>query len=399
MRILYVSNARVPSEKAHVYQILKMCEAFTAHGAEVTLLHPYRVNTKAMRKVEDIYAHYGIRHKFPIKTLPSLDLRLLRRISPKLRFRVQNTTYVLILLLYLLFKKLAGVRFVLYSRDELSTLLLTLASRLVHIPLFYESHVFPNSTPATRLSLYSKLSGLVTITHHLKALYAAEGINPEKILVAPDGVDLNLFTDRSSKEEARQQLGLPLSKSLIVYTGHLFRWKGVYELAESALHLSNGTDVQVILVGGRPADVDQLRSFLDERDLVNVCTLGYAPPTEVPRYLAAADVLILPNSGKREISRLYTSPLKLFEYMASGRPIVATDLPSVREILQNGRNAVLVEPDNPEALAEGIEVVLQDPQLADAIATQALKDVTHYTWENRAKRVLQFICEQVEHGA
>jgi glycosyltransferase involved in cell wall biosynthesis len=118
---------------------------------------------------------------------------------------------------------------------------------------------------------------------------------------------------------------------------------------------------------------------------------GFVPPTQVPTYLAAADVLVLPNTAKAAISRLYTSPLKLFEYMAAQRPIVASDLPSLRDILTPQHNAVLVTPDDPTALAAGIAQVLADPHLAERLTRQAAEDVKQYSWEQRATRIWQFI--------
>lgn len=122
----------------------------------------------------------------------------------------------------------------------------------------------------------------------------------------------------------------------------------------------------------------------------NIKILGRRPHHEIPLYLKAADVLVLPNSGKEDISRLYTSPMKLFEYMASMSPIVASRLPSICEILNDG-NAVLVEPDRPEALASAVESVLGNELLVRAITKQALVDVEKYSWDRRAKMILEFI--------
>ena len=90
----------------------------------------------------------------------------------------------------------------------------------------------------------------------------------------------------------------------------------------------------------------------------------------------------------------YASPLKLFEYMASKTPIVATDLPSTGEILRDGENAVLVEPDDPKALAEGIERTLSDAELAARIGRQAREDVRQYTWGERAANIMTFVAAQ-----
>ena len=108
----------------------------------------------------------------------------------------------------------------------------------------------------------------------------------------------------------------------------------------------------------------------------------------VPKYLAASDVLVLPNSEKG-LSE-FTSPLKLFEYMAAKRPIVASDLPSLREILSES-NAVMVRPDDPAALAEGIQKVLEDEELAKKLAGNAYIDVQQYSWDKRAMRILEFV--------
>ena len=111
---------------------------------------------------------------------------------------------------------------------------------------------------------------------------------------------------------------------------------------------------------------------------------------EIPLYLKAADLLVLPNTAKETVSRHYTSPVKPFEYMASGRPIIASDLPSIRYVL-NEKNAVLVPPDNPEAFAGAIIDLLNNHTHAEAIATMALRDVQQYSWSNRARSIINFI--------
>ena len=121
-----------------------------------------------------------------------------------------------------------------------------------------------------------------------------------------------------------------------------------------------------------------------------VTFLGFHPYRELADNQSAADVLVLPNSGKTDISAKYTSPLKLFTYMASGKPIIASDLPSLREVLSE-RNAFLVKPDDPDALAAGIRYALEHPDEAAKRAAQALEDVKRYTWESRAKHILEFI--------
>ena len=106
--------------------------------------------------------------------------------------------------------------------------------------------------------------------------------------------------------------------------------------------------------------------------------------------MKAADVLVLPNSGKEKISRIYTSPLKMFEYMAAGVPIVASDLPSIREVLSE-KTAFLFEADDARDLAEKIEMVLENKEGAGERARKALKEVKKYNWEERAGKILDFV--------
>jgi glycosyltransferase involved in cell wall biosynthesis len=129
-------------------------------------------------------------------------------------------------------------------------------------------------------------------------------------------------------------LGLAPEARVIVYTGQLFEEKGVDVLVRAAALLNN---VSVLIVGGDAANKDRLRRLRQEIGADNVILLDYVPPTQVILYLTAASVLVLPHSAKVSESAKYTCPLKLFEYMAAGVPVVASDLPSIREVVRHGK--------------------------------------------------------------
>jgi glycosyltransferase involved in cell wall biosynthesis len=193
---------------------------------------------------------------------------------------------------------------------------------------------------------------------------------------------------RTPSTSPASALRLPPEARVVVYTGHLYRWKGAHTLALASRNLP--PDAVVCIVGGTPADVVAFRDFLAREQLTHVRLPGYVPPSEVPLWLAAADVLALPNSGTSAISARYTSPLKLFEYMAARRPIVASDLPSLREVLVHGQNAFLVPPDHPAALAAGLRTVLGESALAERLAERAGQDVVGRTWDARAQAIIHF---------
>jgi glycosyltransferase involved in cell wall biosynthesis len=108
-------------------------------------------------------------------------------------------------------------------------------------------------------------------------------------------------------------------------------------------------------------------------------------------------VLVLPNPASA-ISTRFTSPLKLFEYMAAGRPIVASDLPAITEVLRHEKNALLVAPGDPAALAAAVRRLLNDRALADRLAQAALVDAGEYSWDRRGER-LEALFQQVTHSA
>lgn len=368
LRLIYIANARMPTEKAHGIQIMKMCEAFARAGIEVELVIPWRFN----KIKENPFDYYGVEKIFRIIKVPSIDLVKFGKIG----FLAQSFSFAKLVCLYAMFKKAD----IIYSRDILPLFFLSFFKK----NLFWETHRGEFNFTAQRL--LKKCRGIIAITEGLKNFYIEKGAAPNKILVAPDGVDLKEFDIPVSKETARKKLNLPQDKKIILYTGHLYGWKGADILAGASAYLSENTEIY--FVGGTENDISKFK--IQNSKLKNITVIGYRPHQEIPYWLKAADVLVLPNSAKEDISKFYTSPLKLFEYMASKRPIVASDLPSLREVL-NENNSILVPSENSGALAEGIKKVLQNQDLAKRISEQAYRDVQGHTWQKRTQRILDFV--------
>lgn len=365
MKIFYIANSRIPTEKAHGVQIMKMCEAFVKLGHEVKLLVPRRIT----HIPDEAFAFYGMTPSFKIKHLETLDLIRLSGIIPKVFAYIQNWTFGRSVKKYLQTDKPDLI----YSRDELTACMIP-----ENFSLILEVHNISRTLKKCAAFLDQRLQKMVVITQGLKNELVKLGYSVGKIQVVSDGVDLKQFSVPTVPPVNRGNV------KKIVYIGNFFAWKGVYILAEAAKFLP-GHNFE--LVGGSPYEKKQLENYLNEHDISNVELVGYVPHNQIPNFLVDADVLVLPNSGKSKISKYYTSPLKMFEYMAAGKPIVASDLPSIREVL-NESNAVMVEPDNAEKLAEGIKKILDNVELAKRISRQAAEDAKKYDWQNRASTIL-----------
>jgi len=375
MNFFYIANARIPTEKAHGLQIAKMCQAFASNGVEVELIIPRR----ASQIKTDLFHYYGISQNFILTQLSCIDLFKYSSLLGNLVLWLATVSFYIRLRLYLRHKK----NKVIYSRDPFICWFFGRSGTIV-----LELHELPVRMKSFHIKIWQKAKKIVVITSGLKEELIIRGIDADKILVAADAVDLGEFNIQVSREEARSRLSWPIDKKIILYSGsfYLYDWKGLDKLIKTLPELPS--DALLVLVGGKAREIEKIKFTVKADNLLLVAKL---PHQEMPYCLKAADVLVLPNNSGNVISEIYTSPLKLFEYMASGRPIVASNLSSLRDVL-NKNNSILVEPDSVLALAAGIKTVLKDDRLAEQIAKQAFEDVKNHTWSNRAAEIIDFIC-------
>ncbi len=347
-------------------QTMKMCEAMAESGLEVEL-------ATGMKKAgdEEIFSYYNIKTRFRITKLPYFDLSAQGR--SKVNFLMRSFSFFLIAKIYLAFKKYD----ILYCRNGLAGLFFK--------DFYLEVHELPPRLKKWHKLSYKKAKKIIVLTEFLKQKLLAEDVPAHKIIVAADAVDLREFEAGLAVDQAREKLSLPLDKKIIAYAGNIYfhGWKGVGIMLESLKYLDG---VICLLIGGHEIEIEKIKEKYNSEKII---ITGLKPHRDVPAYLSAADVLVLPNKSGDATSQFYTSPLKLFEYMAAGRPIVASDLPSLREVL-NEKNAVLVRPNDAQTLAQGIKRVLSDHGLAKNLAKQALEDVKNYTWQKRVEKIFNF---------
>ncbi len=204
--------------------------------------------------------------------------------------------------------------------------------------------------------------------------------------VLPNGVDLEAFAGATPRPRAGATFHLR-------YAGQFSAWKNPEIMLEALCYLP--VQVQLDLAGGRAGEEEETRTWVDEtarrygvRARVNY--VGFVPPKDVPAFLRAADVLLLPL-GDNVQSRYFTSPMKLFEYAASGVPMVVTRQPTTLSLLGDREQALLVPPDSARELAGAVQELLASPALAESVATQAQTWVRQYSYGARAARYETFL--------
>ena len=366
---------RIPTPRAQGYAIMKMCSEFSKLGFKVELFVPDRKN---MEKDNNPFDFYKIENNFNIKKIPSFDF-----LGKTLKFgRVFYWIDILSFLVASKFKIKINKNDILYTRDYLTLLFFSKKNFII-----FEVHNIPVADFLFK-RVIKKPRLFFVLNNNLKKELINRGVSSEKIFISPSGVDIKKFDIDLSKDEAREKLGLPLEKEIVLYSGQLYSWKGADTLAEAAKLLP---EVAFVFIGGVRPEFDQ---FKEKYSSKNIIIRPFQKREIVPIYLKSADVLVVPNSGKEKIGASYTSPLKLFEYMASKRPIVASNLPSIREAV-NKDVCFFAEADNPESFVEVIKKVLSDKEFSLKTIEKAFEYVQKFSWEIRVQNIVKEIKNKI----
>jgi glycosyltransferase involved in cell wall biosynthesis len=369
-RIFIVFHGRFPSEKAAALFVAENARSFAKY-AEVTIVVPQRFG-RDRRTAGEVY---DIPPSIHVVFLPVIDLFPIPLLS-RIGFAVSIISFTIAATLYL--ARHANVHDWVFSNDLIPGLTLSSFGKKV----LYEVHDYPEHLLWLYHALFRRVS-LVLATNSWKENQLCKDF-PEvagKIIMERNGVDLSRFGLKESETECRKKLSLAEGMPLVVYTGHLYGWKGIATLSHAATLLPN---VRFYLVGGSPIELTELRKQVVLPP--NVTLVGQVPHAMVPLWQGAADILVLPNTATENISARYTSPMKLFEYMASERPIVASRLPAITELLSE-KNAFTCEPDDPALLATTLHNALQNSNEGKKRARAARDAVESLSWDKRAARL------------
>ena len=235
------------------------------------------------------------------------------------------------------------------------------------------------------------LLGIVAHSDLCRRSFIEAGISDERVMTNYNGYAPAHFTPPLSREAARAHLGLEMKDRIATYTGRIDVTKGIPFLAQVAQQLPDVIFLLVGAVSGSEEERTVLR-LVQEAGARNVRLRPRVPPPDVPAYLFAADCLVIPPTAAPLLRHGHTVlPMKTFSYLAAGRPIVAPDLPDLREVLHHDENALLVPPDNVDAAAAAIRLALSNRAIGEKLGYTARQNAAYFTWQARAERLSTFL--------
>jgi glycosyltransferase involved in cell wall biosynthesis len=373
MKIAYVAASVIPSWTANSVQVMKVCQALIQNGNDVTLYVP----GKPTISEETLLIHYGLLKKFPIEWVSYTPV----------------------------FKKIDFVyKAVQQARKQKADLVYTrllwaaVMAQWAGLPVILEIHDRPVGRMGVillkRFIRNKGLKRIVLITHALKGILESEyalRFRNDEVIISPDGVDLERYEQKLSPVEARKKLGLH-EKPTAVYSGGFYEGRGLDTLMDLARKFP---EVQFIWVGGKADVVSKWNEKIGTESIQNIRLTGFVANENISIYQMAADVLLMPygktisGSSGGNIADV-SSPMKMFEYMAAGRVILTSDLPVLREVL-NDKNAAFYIPEDNQDLYNQFSDLINNEVRRNTLASQALMDVRQYSWQERMKRILDLM--------
>lgn len=379
MRIGFIYRGDLRHRTANRLSMLKNIAAAKRLGHEVVLITPREGMSavEASRALETALNDFGIAERFPVKRILRLALKGRGRRS---------------------FDWLAACwartkSFDLIWSREFYAAAYTSAFGLKTIIEHHHPFTERQWRVARRMLRRDCFRGVAAISDVHRRMLTVDGWPEERVITVHSGVDLSQF------EEARKANGhgrprfAAAGQRVVLYAGSLYAGKGGEQILLAAQRMK---DAKFVLLGGRDFEVTQLKERIASLGLSNVELTGYVPHAEIPGYLFAADILIAPfTEDGRDIGGKviipFASPIKLFEYMAAGKPIVTSNIGAIPEVLRHEENGLLITPGSVDELVSNLSRLFSDPSLSARLGAAARRDVRIYSWEERVARVLEFV--------
>lgn len=372
MRIVSIAAARVPSRTANSIQVMKVAQAMTELGHEVDLLLPGPTPHVSW---EDLSRRYGLRRRFSIRWLTAHPLARRYDFAARAVWAARSVPVDLV-----------------YAWSVPAA---ALSARL-GVPTLLEMHAPPRGWGRLWFSSFLRAPGarrVAPITYALEGILRREYAGWERGPggpVLPMAVDLEPYADLPSPAQARAQLGLREGITA-GYTGHLYPGRGTDLMFELA---GRHPEFQFLWVGGEEDAVEQWRKRqMDTAGISNLQIVGFVDQERLPAYQAASDILLMPYERHVGVSSggdtaAFASPMKMLEYLAAGRAILASDLPPIREILHE-KIARLVPPEDVSAWSHALRELGEGASQRETLGRAARVEAARHTWRDRAHRALE----------
>jgi glycosyltransferase involved in cell wall biosynthesis len=353
-----------------------MCLAFRQSRHDITLIVPkYGISNTE----KEIFNYYGIKNCFPIKFLPKLPVQM-KGID------IGSHIFLLSAILFALRNKFE----ICYTRIPFCAFI----ARQMGMESILEMHMPPDARADLfafqRMVIQNDRCKMVAISHSLaEILYEQFGMLLSRILVCHDAVQLEHYRERDQQPiDMKKRLGLSQERLLVTYSGSLYEGRGVEIIVELA---ENFPECCFLVVGGDETRISKCRQKFSYVN--NLHFYGHVPHKDVAGILLESNILLMPYErrvavdGKGDTAE-YCSPMKMFEYLAAGKAVIASRLPSVCEVLKDRENALLAEPDNSRSWIKALRQLIDDEDLRTRLGAHALETARIHTWDERVTRIM-----------
>lgn len=375
-KIAYISDQKFPRTSTDTEQIISMISALGMVGYDVTLVSPANSIPHRAPSPEKIADYYSVDNNFDAHYVngPYPLFRGFEKISHAIS--ALHDTYI-------------RKEFDLFYTRNLPVLISALI--FTDKPVLFESYrPWPTQNMLMKqlfkvLAKQERFLGVITHSRYAADSYVNHGMSPKKILVAHNGVWPERFQNEIDKDKARKQLGLSFKGIIATYTGRVNVEKGLGKVLSLAKEFSS---VTFLIIGSEGEGTIEKRA----KELANVKIFPWQSFEDLPPFLYASDILIIPPTVKplKEIGNTVL-PMKTFLYMASKRAILAPSSPDLLEVLVDGKNAKLAEPDDLQSIYTAMRALTEHPEIRRQLGERAYHDVISHSWEKRAGHIKKFI--------
>ncbi len=387
--VLYISRMYFSSSRANVHTVSKTAEALSQDARISFSLISTDTSIRNPRNRTDYERAHNITTPFHIETIWSPS-GILQHINGRLAFYASALCDNIALAIYITRRRTPTS--VLYVRDHMLAPCILFAHHVLGMKFFFEAHyVLPNKFGQYLTDVLARRAhGIVAITKALARYYTRHNTRTTVSYCAASDIEQYEQITQSTAN-LRSTLGLPTESTILCYTGNIGKTGtghdyGVSDIIMALTYLPS--HYFLLIVGKKATDSNELEELARVHGVSNrVQILPWQPRNTIPLYVRASDILVIPTSGGLPGN----SPTKIFEYLGSGRPIVAANTEAITEILRHEHNALIAKPEHPDTWAHEIERIASDSVLQSHLTKNALQEARHFTWAQRAHTIVDLI--------